>query len=394
MPSDRSLIGPPSDTDEVRTFGGILDRTYLRSREESEAWLKHAHPADLRVVRRDGRLAGGLRLLQGGQWFGGREVPMTGVASVAVDPEHRAGGLATALMRATLEELHAAGAAISVLYPATQPVYRRVGYELAGSWIRYRVACAAIDVRDRGLEVRRLEPETARPVLQRLYDARARRTAGQLARSDDRWERVLSSDRDEVHAYVAGPADAPEGYLVFSQHREHVWKYDLQCRDLVALTPAAGRRLLTFAADHRSFSKDLLWTGAPAEPLLMHLREQDWERARSWEWMLRIVDVRGALEARGYAPGLDGELHLEVRDDVLPWNDGRFVLAVTGGNGKVRKGGRGRLRIDVRGLASLYTGYLGAEELLATDYIEGPDKDLAAATAAFAGPAPWLADFF
>ncbi len=394
MPTDRSVIGLPTGDDEVRTFAEILDRTYLRSREEGEAWLKHADPAQLRVVRRGGRVAGGLRLMPSGQWFGGREVPMTGVASVAVDPEHRAGGLATELMRITLEELHTAGAALSVLYPATQPVYRRAGYELAGSWIRYRMACAAIDIRDRALEIRRLDPETARPVLQQAYDTRARRTAGQLARRAERWERVLSSERDEVHVYAAGPAGAPEGYVVFSQHREGAWKYDLQCRDLVALTPSAGRRLLTFAADHRSFSKDLLWTGAPADPLLVQLREQDWERARSWEWMLRVIDVRGALETRGYPSGLEAELHLEVRDDVLPWNSGRFVLTVAGGEGRVRKGGRGRLRTDVRGLASLYTGYLGAEELLATGYVEGPGKDLAVATATFAGPAPWLADFF
>jgi predicted acetyltransferase len=37
---------------------------------------------------------------------------------------------------------------------------------------------------------------------------------------------------------------------------------------------------------------------------------------------------------------------------------------------------------------------MSAHELLNTGYIDGPDADLSALSAAFAGPAPWLTDFF
>jgi predicted acetyltransferase len=112
------------------------------------------------------------------------------------------------------------------------------------------------------------------------------------------------------------------------------------------------------------------------------------------DWLLRIVDVCGALAARGYPQGAEVEVHLEVRDTLLPANDGRFVLTIANGQGEVREGGRGGLRVDVRGLATLYSGHLSPEELRATGLLDGEPRDLAAAALAFAGPAPWMPDMF
>lgn len=386
-------FGPPTGDAELRALTEVLNRTYLRSEEEGAGWLKRVPTDELRVVRTDGRVAGGLLLYAFGQWFGGRRVPMRGVAAVGIDPEHRAKGLASELVVGVLEETHGDGYPLSALFPATQPVYRRAGYELAGHWLRYRLAADVIDLRDRDLDLRRLEAPDPE-LLKGLYEARARTTNGNLDRTDDFWERIWAVPNEDVHLYVVGPDAAPEGYVAFTQNREAGWKYDLRCRDLVALTPAAGRRLLTFFADHRSFANDVVWNGAPADPMAFHLREQDWSIAQSWRWMLRVVDVRGALDARGYPSGLETAVHLQVADDVLPWNDGRFVLEVSGGAGRARKGGRGRVRIDVRGLAALYSGFASAEALRQAGLADGREDDLAAASAAFGGPAPWCADFF
>jgi predicted acetyltransferase len=110
--------------------------------------------------------------------------------------------------------------------------------------------------------------------------------------------------------------------------------------------------------------------------------------------MLRIVDVERALTERGYSLAVETEVHLDIRDDLLPANSGSWMLHVAGGKGHLSRGGRGSVSIDIRGLAALYTGFLGAEQLRTTGYVDGPGDDLARATAAFAGPAPWLADFF
>jgi predicted acetyltransferase len=60
----------------------------------------------------------------------------------------------------------------------------------------------------------------------------------------------------------------------------------------------------------------------------------------------------------------------------------------------VERGGRGELALDVRGLAPLYSSYLAPAQLRTIDFLAGPPAALAAAARIFAGPEPWMADFF
>jgi predicted acetyltransferase len=293
-------------------------------------------------------------------------------------------------MRSVISELHSAGVALSALYPATQPVYRRVGYELAGAHVSYSHDAKTIDVRDRTLPIRLCDPIECDTFVA-MYDARARASNGHLDRSERFWKRITDNPKGDVHAYVVGDG---EGYVVFRQPSATGWGYDLALRDVVALTPAGGRRLWTFFADHRSFAGNVKWNGAPGDPFLYHLREQEWKVDNVFAWMLRIVDVERALAERGYPAALQAEVHLRVSDDILPANNASFVMSVSDGKGEVSRGGRGSLHVDVRGLSPLFTGYHSAEALVSTGLVQGSDTDLALATAIFGGPAPWLPDFF
>ncbi|CAD5981580.1 GCN5-related N-acetyltransferase [Planktothrix tepida] len=41
-----------------------------------------------------------------GQWWGGKSIPVAGLASVGIAPEYRGGGVALELLRQTLRELY------------------------------------------------------------------------------------------------------------------------------------------------------------------------------------------------------------------------------------------------------------------------------------------------
>jgi predicted acetyltransferase len=170
---------------------------------------------------------------------------------------------------------------------------------------------------------------------------------------------------------------------------------DLACRDVAATTPSAARRLLGFLADHRSLAGRVSWRGAPNDPLLAQVQEQrDVRTEVRFVWMLRILDVPAAMAARGWAPGVAAEVHLDVSDDLFPENAGRWVLCVADGAATCERRGRGDLRIDVRGLASLYSAWAGPGDLATSGLADGPPAAMAAAAAAFAGPVPWMADHF
>jgi len=226
-----------------------------------------------------------------------------------------------------------------------------------------------------------------------LYAERGRRTAGNLDRNEYMWGRVMRAHDTVLNAYLVARDGAPEGYIVYHQEQDGQDR-NIVARDLVALTPDAARALLSFLAAHRSTVDSVEWNGSPADPLFFHMPNQDYTVTWYEQWMLRVVDVRGALEARGYPAALETELSLEVRDDALGWNEGRWVLAVSGGRAQARAGGNGDLRLDARGLAALYSGYLSAEELLSVGYIEGAPETLARASLIFAGPTPWMVDEF
>jgi predicted acetyltransferase len=389
-------IALPADTGEVARFGAVVARSLAVPPERAQAWMERLGAANLRLVRRGAEIVAGLGLVPMGHWFGGRSVPCVGISAVAVAPEHRSRGIGAEMMRTALEEARRDGAALSSLYPATYPVYRGAGYESAANRLRYRIPLTSLGTGAREPEMREATPDD-HAAIRALYEARAKTTSALVDRTRYFWQRIFEPPtQEDARAYlVVGDAGA-EGYVV-------VWNKpgasplapnELTVRDVVVRTPRAARRIVRFLADHRSIATTLSLVAGPGDPLLLQVREERVEITDVQRCMLRVVDVRAALEKRGWSPAVRGEVHLDVRDALLRENARRCVLEVAGGRAEVREGGTGAVAIDVRGLAALYTGYLGAEELRAAGLCDGPDADLALASTFFAGPAPWLADHF
>ena len=386
--------GVPQEPDELTPLGEMMRHAFGMAPAYLEVYMRRLGRESFRCVKAHGKVAGGLAIYSLGQWFGGRSVSMAGLAAVAVPPEGRGTGTARTLLVRTLTELHAKEVALSALYPATHTLYRSVGYEQAGNRAWRRFAPSAIGLADRALPVRPIDPSD--PQLVTLYRAWAERENGVLDRGEPMWQRLADPllDGVPVQGYVAGPETAPEGYILFVQRGSATGTMEIAVRDFVALTAGAGRRLLTLLADHRSVVREIAWPGQLTDPLLCLLPELDVRIERPERWHLRIVHVQAALRQRGYPDQVEAELHLEVRDAILPGNDGRFVLQVKDGRGEVERGGRGELVLDVRGLAPLYSSYLAPAQLRAIDFLAGPPAALAAAARIFAGPEPWMADFF
>ncbi|HZM00306.1 MAG TPA: GNAT family N-acetyltransferase, partial [Planctomycetota bacterium] len=124
--------GPPRGERELAAFAEIASACFNVPEEDTRTWFERGGLRNLRLQRDGGAVAAGLLLVPMGQWFGGRAVPMTGIAGVGVPAERRGRGAALSLMRAALAELRRSGVALSTLYPATTALYRAVGYEVAG----------------------------------------------------------------------------------------------------------------------------------------------------------------------------------------------------------------------------------------------------------------------
>jgi predicted acetyltransferase len=389
-------VGPVESDADLAAFDPILVASLGFRPGKAGPWFERVGRGNLRVARRGREVVGGYALYPMGQWFGGRSVPASGIAAVAVSPHARGQGVGAAIVRDALSESRRRGLPLSSLYPATYPVYRAGGYESAGTRVRYRLSPAALRVEPSEATMRPLREED-RPLAVALHEARSRIGNGQLDRSPFLWDRVWWDPDDPVHGYLVEGGDGePAGYVFFSKETGGPSRrpFRLDVSDAVATSEPAARRLLSFFATHASVVDSVALPAGDPDPLLMLAREEPWEVERLQRWMLRVVDVPAALSARGYSAAVEAELHLDVGDEVVPEGAGRLVLSVSEGRGTVRRGGRGALRLGVASLAPLYTGYLTAESLAAHGRVAGSPRDLALASLVFSGPAPWMADGF
>jgi predicted acetyltransferase len=399
QPAER--YGAPRDRHDVHAFAAIAGQAFDLSAEDARGWLERAGTDQVRVLRAGDAVLAGLLCIPMGQWFGGRAVPMTGVAGVAVPPEHRGRGAARRLMAGCLEELADKEIALSALYPATTTLYRRGGYEVAGG--RYAIEIPAASLR--GLppapdtRLRPLGPQDE-PAVAALASEEAAVGAGQLERGPYIWRRIREPRTGNSRGYVVEADGRVEGYAYLAQrgvdrHGRH--DYDVVVPDLAARSRRAALALLALLAEHAGVGREVVLHVAPAHPLLLLLPERH-ERVRLLDpWMLRVVHVPAALAARGYPAGVQGTLVLAVDAAVRPATAARHRLAVAAGRGAVspaRAGDGPTLRLHVRGLASLYSGHMSPDALAVAGLVQGPPEARALAAALFAGPAPAMSDMF
>jgi predicted acetyltransferase len=382
-------VAEASDLDELAQAVGWAFGITTQSAAD---WLVSAGLDKLRVVGRERRLAGGLMVIPMGQWFGGNSVPMLGIAGVAVAPEARGRGIARSLMRRTLADARGNGVALSALYPATLTLYRLAGYELAGARFRFTARLKELPLGGREHEVHPIE-ESDREDVERAYREWALVRAGALDRGEYIWRRVRTPREGPARGFLVRGKAGVEGYLYATQRPRAAGGYDLVLTDFVALSAHAARALLGLLADHRSTGELVVWHGGYPDPLHFELPEFATSVELHEHFMLRIVHAEAALRARGF-PQRDADVDLELSDAELPDNAGRYRLAVRRGRADVTRGGSGAVRLDVRALATLYSGFVRASALARSGRITGDAASLESLDALFAGPAPALGDFF
>ncbi|PTL83671.1 enhanced intracellular survival protein Eis [Vitiosangium sp. GDMCC 1.1324] len=389
-------FGPPRGEQELAAAEDIVCQAFAMPPEEGRVWRQkiEAGGAQLRVLRQGGPVAATLIHFSMGQWFGGRRIPLVGIAGVGVAPARRGQGSGVRLMQACLQELRGQGVPLVGLYPSTQPLYRRVGFEQAGSRFEIRVRLSGLDFQERSLSLRPVEASDL-PALHDVYRRCAQRQQGWLDRGPYIWNRVTHPRGETAYGYLVEGPSGVEGYVYLSRRSlPQSIHQELSLTDLIALTPAAGRRLLSFIGDHRSLTDEVVWRGGPADPLLLLLREQTYQVKHLFHWMLRVLDVPAVLQARGYPAGYSGALHLEVEDELFPENRGRFVLEVENGVAEVRPGGDGDVKLHVRALAALFSGFLSPAALQFVGVLEADEASLRTAAALFSGPPPAMPDMF
>ena len=332
-----------------------------------------------------------------GQWFGGARLACAGIAGVAVLPEYRGQGVARDLMRELLTRERAQGVLVSALYPTNVGLYRQVGYEYAGLRPQFRAAVAELPPA-KG-EVRELADDE----LDKVMNCFSRFASGHNGPVEvvepDYWADLVLGQRGEGRhpRTVVVPGDGGfGGYASYYLDNRLGDDYRLACRHLVALNAEALRSLLGYFRRFQNAAKDLSWTGPPSTGVVgLSLQSNGFSIVPALtRWMMRILDVQQAVEARGY-PQVEGEAVIAVDDPLFPANTGPWTLQAANGRVKVSPASGSQPKpVPIGLLSALFSGFATAGDLVLLGGLDEDDPALVLLSALFAGPVPWMPDAF
>jgi predicted acetyltransferase len=364
-----------------------------------DEYLERTEPGEFRVLEEGGEITSVLRLDHQAQWWLGRALPSAQVLQLATPPQHRGAGHGARLLAGLLEELHAGGVPLATLTPSTFPFYRGAGFEVAGSWTMYEARAEHLP--------RHTAPYRARPVslddpaeLADVYRRVAPSRHGAFERGDRFWRQLARRAKDKTTAaFVLDGPDGPAGWAVATlefRPEPAPFQTRVEIADWGCL-PGADAALFALFAGYASMNGMVAWSGPDPDPgALYALRDRFARLTDRWHWMLRLVDLSAALSARPWPAGVAGQVELRVEDQVCPWNAGGWRLELAGGQGRVEPtASTPAASADIRGLASLFTGFAGPDDLVRAGLLSGFDPDAVdLLRAAFASPRPWTAEFY
>jgi len=352
-------------------------------------------------------------------------VPAWAISSVTVAPTHRRRGIARALLEAELRTASRLGVPIAMLTVSEATIYGRFGFGPAAfasdltietRRVRWSGPTASGSLHFIGLDELH---EQGRAV----YDAARRGTPGDIDLDDVLWRDVtgLTAEDDEAKHFRAvrfdDAAGETQGFALYrvTGGEDDFSKHSVEVRYVRAATDEAyaalWRYLLeldlvsTVRAPLRSVDEPVLWQIGDRRAATTSTHDHLW---------LRIIDLKAALEARGYAPFPHGQtgagvgttdetrIVLEV-DDPLGFAAGRWMLSTDrSGRGTVSRltteapADAACLALGIDDLASLYLGGVPASTLVRAGRVtELRSGSANAVDAVFRSPvAPWLSTWF
>ncbi|NNJ09660.1 GNAT family N-acetyltransferase [Chloroflexales bacterium ZM16-3] len=383
-----------SDLDRWRELEG-----YAFSTNPSREALSPEKLGRLRGLFVDGTQAAQLELIPLLLETGRGQIAAAGIGSVASAPESRRRGHVAALMRHSCDELRERGVPLAVLHPFKRAFYGRYGWATfmerrvyAGppaSFASFRPAAGGF--------------HAAGPAqiadFDAIYRSALRGRFGPTVRDEGWWRDQVLTDwgGKPYSAYIwRDEGGNPRSYIIY-RIKDAPGGRRLECQDIVARDPTARAQLFAFFAGHADQVAQVQFK-TPADAPVNLLMPDPLDCTVEPHFMLRLVDVAAALAGYGFPKDIAGRLRIGVGDDWITEHNAVFELDLAGGRAEVRRlpaDSAADISCDVRVLAQIYSRYLRPRTAAAFGMLAAASREsLDLAERAFAGLAPFSADFF
>ena len=338
---------------EARAYGNRLDA-------DPEVLRPHFDLDRSIAVFDQGNIIGGAHSHRVEMSIPGASAVIAGVANIAVQPTHTRRGVMTRMLHHQLNDIHERGEPLAALFARESVIYRRFGYGIGSlheRWIIDRQYNGYARSYESHGGIVFVDPSDITKELPEVFRRSTMDRPGVFQRALHHWER----DSQAPEHRQGGPgglfyAAYEDGGRVDGYATYRISGTTLVVNELMAATEEANTALWRFCFDvdlitctealKRPVDDPLPWMLADPRRLQRSTRDGMW---------VRLIDVSASLKLRRYLQS--DRLVLEVRDEVCPWNDGRFELEGSSEGATCRASSSSPdLVLAVSDLASAYLG--------------------------------------
>lgn len=274
--------------------------------------------------------------------FEGKLVPLVGIGGVVTLPQYRRRGCIRSIFNKILPDMYEQGVMLTYLHAFSTAFYRKFGYELACTANRWKINMAGIPKMHVDGSWKLVEQGADLVEDLKRVDEKFSQRYNCMFMNEDidyAWARKANPFRDKVYTYVYYNAQGlAESYVTYTP-REDQGDKALVCSRCIFRSLEGLRGLFailqSMASNHShivvNLPEDIELCGLMPEWSFNYMFCQ-----RFWTGMGRVVNVEAALRmarVRG-----EGRVVIEVKDEQIPQNNGRFdVTFVPGGENLVAR---------------------------------------------------------
>lgn len=328
-------------------------------------------------------------------------VPAGGIAAVATWPEYRNRGIVRELMTNAHRQMRAEGCPLAILNPFKSVFYSRMGYANTFFHQDHLFAPAQIrtDLKSHA-SLRVIKGTSQWELLEDLHQRCSACYTGPVVRDARYWEtRYLSTTRGVRRICLVERYKQPVGFLITTLTRVDEIA-TLRVNQAAWVDADALIAILGFLRNLRDQVKEIRWF-LPVDVDLFPYFDDLRDRVRLCpKMMLKLADLKGAIQTRVYPEDFNAELLLDVAaDPTSPWNAGRWRVSWRQGRAEVRKAAKmvakvPVLKTDIQTLATIFSGHRSASSLVHDELLKASGAVVEIMDRAFPAGVPYMEEWF
>lgn len=291
--------------------------------------------------------------------FCGQTVKMVGIGGVVTDPVARSKGAIRAIFETDLPQQYQQGYVLGALYPFSFRFYGKFGYVWARFGRNMSISRDAIrsDLH-RAEEIIRVLPGEDDQGMAEIYRQYVADKNLAVLRTDGMWkERRSGTPWGQLkHAYILRIDGKPVAYWIGKNEKGDNGAV-LTMEDMAWTCQAGLEAIFAMLRSMNEVSEIKLQARSGFEPALICNEAWDVTAHEDLQGMVRVINAKRAL-ALLPVPVLPGTLTIEVTDEQIPQNCGKFTVSCDGYSSSVTRNDNAEadMRCDIRALTTLVIG--------------------------------------